>query len=83
MEGDYFTAIAMVESEEERLLGGGRVERVESKWGNADSSWIASYAVENVVRSKSQAGELLSQRPDVGAYSGRRIYRHQPAPGLG
>jgi len=44
---------------------------------------VASYAVENVVRSKSQAGELVVQRSDLRANPSHRVDRHQPASARG
>lgn len=77
MEGDYFAAVAISQSEEESLLDCGGIQREERFRVGV---LITGHGIEDVVRSKRQIGELTSQRPDLRAYAGGWIYRHQPAP---
>jgi hypothetical protein len=81
MKGDYFARVAITQSEKESLLGGGGIERVESFRGDAGPSRVARDGIEDIVRSKSQTGEVLSQQPHLRAHTSGRIYRHQPASG--
>ena len=78
MEDNCFATVAITQSEEAGLLGRSGIQREES-FRVGDSALVASYGIEDAVRSKSQVGELMGQGPNIRAYACGRINRHQPA----